>query len=226
MSGKNVIADFVEEIQVKSSGYTAEFGGATGGVINVLTKSGTNDWHGNVLFNLQSSDLSGERRQTPAPEPGQLRHRRVCVVPKDDSTRIEPGGAVGGPVVPNRLWFFGAYQPALTDNERTVDAASSGNPSATAASIKQKVQVQYVTGNVTTQLSDNLRGRVAYNNSWSRTKGLLPALNGTDVAGVNYGKTSTFPNYTVSGNLDWTALHACSSACAAATTSRTSTTPT
>src|SRR4029450_12793672 len=42
ISGKNVIADFVEEIQVKSSGYSAEFGGATGGVINVITKSGTN----------------------------------------------------------------------------------------------------------------------------------------------------------------------------------------
>ena len=35
LSGKNVIADFVEEVQVKSSGYTAEYGGATGGVINV-----------------------------------------------------------------------------------------------------------------------------------------------------------------------------------------------
>ena len=46
----------------------------------------------------------------------------------------------------------------------------------------QKQQVQYITGNVDAQLSDSLRGRVAYNNSWSRTKGLLPALNGTDPA--------------------------------------------
>src|SRR5215210_1131049 len=58
-SGKNVIADFVEEIQVKSSGYTAEFGGATGGVINVITKSGTNDFHGNVGLQYQGSRLSG-----------------------------------------------------------------------------------------------------------------------------------------------------------------------
>ena len=57
ISGKNLIADFVEEVQVKSSGYTAEFGGATGGVINVITKSGTNDWHGNALFNFQGSSL-------------------------------------------------------------------------------------------------------------------------------------------------------------------------
>src|SRR5215204_650385 len=46
VSGKNLIADFVEEVQVKSSGYTAEYGGATGGVVNAITKSGTNSFHG------------------------------------------------------------------------------------------------------------------------------------------------------------------------------------
>ena len=60
VSGKNLIADFVEEVQVKSSGYTAEFGGATGGVINVITKSGTNNWHGNVAVQLPG------RRSSPA----------------------------------------------------------------------------------------------------------------------------------------------------------------
>ena len=39
--GKTMVTDFVDEVQVKSSGYTAEYGGSTGGVINVLTKSGT-----------------------------------------------------------------------------------------------------------------------------------------------------------------------------------------
>jgi outer membrane receptor protein involved in Fe transport len=52
-SGKNVIVDFIEEVQVKSSGYTAEFGGATGGVINAVTKSGTNDFHGSALLQLR-----------------------------------------------------------------------------------------------------------------------------------------------------------------------------
>ena len=64
ISGKNVIADFVEEIQVKSSGYTAEFGGATGGVINVITKSGTNDWHGNVGLQYQGDKLQGQPTPT------------------------------------------------------------------------------------------------------------------------------------------------------------------
>ena len=57
----------------------------------------------------------------------------------------------------------------------------------------------------TTQLSDSLRARVAFNNSWSRTKGLLPSLNGTDRTDTNYDKISTFPNYSVSGNMDWVA---------------------
>ena len=205
LSGKNLIADFVDEVQVKSSGYTAEFGGAMGGVISAVTKSGSNRYSGNVLFNFEGSSLSGDSRPTLRQNLSNSDIAEYVTYPKDDSTRVEPGGSLGGPIVVNRLWFFGAYQPAFTTNQRAVDAASSGNPKATAASVEQKLQVQYATANVTTQLRDNLRGRFAYNNSWSKTAGLLPALNGTDIAGVNYGKTSTFPNTTYSGNLDWTA---------------------
>src|SRR5712692_2335813 len=46
LSGKRVIVDFIDEVQVKSSGYTAEYGGAMGGVVNMITTSGTNDFHG------------------------------------------------------------------------------------------------------------------------------------------------------------------------------------
>src|SRR5439155_16073088 len=46
--GMNLLADFVDEVQVKSSGYAAEYGGATGGVINVITRSGSNRWSGDV----------------------------------------------------------------------------------------------------------------------------------------------------------------------------------
>ena len=65
ISGKNVIADFVEEVQVKSSGYTAEFGGATGGVINVITKSGTNNLHGNVRSPTTRAAASRAARRRP-----------------------------------------------------------------------------------------------------------------------------------------------------------------
>ncbi len=216
-SGKNLIADFVEEIQVKSSGYTAEFGGATGGVINVITKSGTNNWRGSVAFNWQGDRLSGGSvpaagNATIGTGVPTLRQSltnsdvsEYVTYPKDKENRVEPGFALGGPIVTNRAWFFGAYQPAFTSTTRSVSPTTAGNPNAATTSIERKQQVQFATGNFTSQLSDGLRSRVAFNNSWARNKGLLPALSGTDPAGTNYGKTSEFPNYSVSGNMDWVA---------------------
>jgi outer membrane receptor protein involved in Fe transport len=220
LSGKNLIVDFVDEVQVKSSGYTAEFGGATGGVINVITKSGTNDWHGNALFNWEGDKLSGGT----VPAFGQavgttintgVRSLRLklsdatqaeyVTYPEDTNNRVEPGGAVGGPIFQNRAWFYGAYQPALTNITRDVTAATSQNPNANAASIEQKRRVQYITANQTAQVSDSFRTRVAFNNSWNRTTGLLPSLNGSDLTGTNYAKTSTFPNWALSANADWVA---------------------
>lgn len=204
-SGKNVIVDFIEEVQVKSSGYTAEFGGATGGVINAVTKSGTNDLHGSALYSFEGSSLEGARRPTLRTSLSNSNAAEYVDYPKDDRVRHEPGFALGGPIAKNRMWFFGAYQPALTTNDRSVTTTSAANPAAATAATTQKVQVQYITGNVTSQLSDSTRLRVAYNNSYSKTDGLLPALNGLDPSGTNYTKIQEFPNYSVSGNLDWVA---------------------
>jgi hypothetical protein len=204
-SGKNVIVDFIEEVQVKSSGYTAEFGGATGGVINAVTKSGTNDFHGSGLYFFEGSSLEGARRPTLRTSLTNSNAAEYVDYPKDGKSRHEPGFALGGPIARNRMWFFGAYQPALTTNDRSVDPSSAANPAAGTSSQEQKVTVHYMTGNITSQLTDSTRLRVAYNNSGSKTTGLLPALNGLDPAGTNYTKVSEFPNYSVSGNLDWVA---------------------
>jgi carboxypeptidase family protein/TonB-dependent receptor-like protein len=207
-SGKNVISEFVEEVQVKSSGYTAEFGGATGGVINVLTKSGTNDWHGNVLFNWESSKLAGESTPTLRSVPGStaaVTPVEYVTYPKDKSDRVEPGFSLGGPIFKNRAWFFGAYQPAYTNVERIVNPTTAHNTAANTFDVTQKNQVQYATGNVTSQLSDSLRSRLAFNNSWSKSAGQLPSLSGTDNATTDYSKGTKRPNYSVSGNVDWVA---------------------
>src|SRR6476646_6174594 len=64
LSGQNLLADFIEEVQVKSTGYPAEYGGSTGGVINVLTKSGTNNIHGSGSLFFQGSSLTAANNQT------------------------------------------------------------------------------------------------------------------------------------------------------------------
>jgi outer membrane receptor protein involved in Fe transport len=136
-SGKQLVADFIEEVQVKSSGYTAEYGGATGGVINVITKSGTNVFHGTGLVYYEGSALSkgrysfasgtsigdfgGSTGAAPSAAGGRPTLRlnpatnalEYITYPEDDNTRWEPGFAVGGPLVKDKMWFYAAYLPTL-----------------------------------------------------------------------------------------------------------------
>ncbi len=195
LSGTNLIADFVEEVQVKSSGFSAEFGGALGGVISAVTKSGTNNFSGMGLFNFQGSATEGRRRPTLRQNLSNSDIAEFITYDDDSETRLEPGFAIGGPIKRDRLWFFGAYLPAMTTTDRTVNAVT----------VPQEETVQNLTGNITTQPANSLRARVAFNSSSRELKGLLPALNGTDPVGTNYSKSSKFPNLSTSGNMDWVA---------------------
>ena len=195
LSGMNVIADFVEEVQVKSSGFSAEFGGALGGVISAVTKSGTNDFHGQALFNFQGSATEGGRRPTLRQTLTDASKAEYITYPDDEETRIEPGFSIGGPIKRDRLWFYAGYLPAMTSTDRTVNNVT----------INQEETIQNILANVSAQPANTLRARVAFNSSSRELKGLLPALNGTDPAGTNYSKSSKFPNLSLSGNMDWVA---------------------
>ena len=204
LSGQNLLADFVEEVQVKSTGYPAEYGGSTGGVINVLTKSGTNNVHGTGSLFFQGSSLTGANNQSLRSVFGDATRAEYHVYPKDDQTRYEPGASLGGPVMENRMWYFGAYQPALQDTKRHVDASSSGISTAHTSDTEQKFQAQYLTANVTNQFGNRLRTRVAFNNSWSKTTGQLAGLTGQDSPSTNYSKGTRNPNYSLAGTADYT----------------------
>jgi hypothetical protein len=217
ISGTNLIVDFVDEVQVKSSGYTAEYGGAMGGVISAVTKSGTNDFHGQGAITWQGDKTSGGQSpafSTVSTAPGtgvptlrtSLTNSDVAeyvTYPEDKFNRVEPAIALGGPIVKDRAWFFAAYQPALTSITRSVSPSTANNPDAATVSVDRKDQVQYITANQTSQFGNDFRTRFAYNSSWSKQDGILPALSGLDPAGTNYTKISEFPNWQASGNADW-----------------------
>ncbi len=150
----------------------------------MITKSGTNDLHGNALFNFQGDQLSGgavpaegftDVFGTGIPSlrinPLNSDLAEYITYPEDKVSRIEPGFALGGPIVTNRAWFFGAYQPTFTSIERTVNATTASNPAGRPNSATRKRQEQYITANLTGQMSDSLRGRVAFNNSWRQSEG-------------------------------------------------------
>jgi TonB dependent receptor/Carboxypeptidase regulatory-like domain len=204
LSGQNLLADFVEEVQVKSTGYPAEFGGSTGGVINVLTKSGTNNLHGNLLTFYQGSRLTAANNQSLRAVQGDATKAEYHVYPKDEQNRYEPGASIGGPVMQNRMWYFGAYQPVRQTTKRHVDTGTAGRTDSNTSDTQNTQEVQYLSSNVTNQFGNKLRTRVAFNNSWSKTQGSLATLTGTDALGTDYSKGTKNPNYSVSGTADYT----------------------
>ena len=111
--GQYLATDFVEEVQVKSSGYSAEYGGSTGGVLNVVTKSGSNDWRGQALLLFSGDALDAGLRPTLRLVPSDITRAEYVTYPEDDYTQVEPGFTLGGPVVRNRAWFFAGYVPSL-----------------------------------------------------------------------------------------------------------------
>lgn len=90
--------DAVQEFQVLTSGYTAEFGHAAGGIVNTITKSGTNRFHGSAFEffknrTLNSTDPYSFNSAGQPYNPPNWRH--------------QVGGSIGGPILKDRLFFFG-----------------------------------------------------------------------------------------------------------------------
>ena len=79
--------DFVDEVQIKASGYQAEFGGSLGGVINVVTRSGGNEFHGDVVGYYSGSALRGTERDTTILDPVHHRAHHARVQLRATATR-------------------------------------------------------------------------------------------------------------------------------------------
>lgn len=94
--------DFMQEVQVKTGGYEAEFGQSTGGVVNVITKSGSNNISGSAFAYTRPTGLESDWRQF------QSINGSVQTV----AANAYDAGIEGGfPIVKDRLFFFGAFDP-------------------------------------------------------------------------------------------------------------------
>ncbi|HTS66139.1 MAG TPA: TonB-dependent receptor, partial [Candidatus Acidoferrales bacterium] len=135
--GKSYQMEFIDEVQVKTSSFEAEFGGALGGVVNVVPKKGSNEWHGSLLTYYQTNALNANNvdraLQTDPDKPSLNTTTRTDAVPryymaaKDQHTIIEPGYQIGGPAWKNKLWIFSSYIPSI-DTTRRITTFTALNP--------------------------------------------------------------------------------------------------
>jgi len=112
--GSPVINDFIEEIEVITGGYNAEFGRATGGVVNVVTKSGSNEFKGSVFGYFQPGLFTFNSESTPT-------NAASIDASADVVYDADFGFELGGPIIKDKLWFYVGFAPAFakTDITRT-----------------------------------------------------------------------------------------------------------
>jgi hypothetical protein len=139
--GKNFQMDFIQEVQIKTASFEAEFGGAMGGVVNAVPKRGSNAWHGEVKTYLRLNQLNANDacstgytssgystvcglRLNPR-LPGASGSTRTDGTPeyylpnKDKRYILEPGFEVGGPLLSDKLWLYASYIPSIDNISRT-----------------------------------------------------------------------------------------------------------
>src|SRR6202040_2109030 len=97
--GGDLGVDAIQEFSVLTSNYSAEYGRTSGGVVNAITRSGTNQFHGGVYEFLRNSALDARNF-----------FEQDATQPKAGFRRNQFGGTMGGPIIKNRTFFFVDYE--------------------------------------------------------------------------------------------------------------------
>jgi Carboxypeptidase regulatory-like domain len=116
--GLGINTSYIKEVQVKTGGFEPQFGQAQGGIVNIITKSGTNEYHGSVFGYARPNAFEAARLQ-----PDDLRTNKSGKILANE--QYDVGISIGGPVAPklkDKLFFFGSFNPTI--NRNIVEAAS------------------------------------------------------------------------------------------------------
>ncbi len=181
-----VSQEAVEEYQITTNSYLPEFGRATGGIINVVTKRGTSDFHGNVFGFVRHKSIQSRNAFAPLIDntPGK----------KPPYTRAQYGFTVGGPIIKNRTFFFGSFEQRRRQESgfftgdiiggdasgRSTSSVTIGAPFLPFSNNYTGLtpgQVSYVNGLLATGVPANISTAISY--ATLASAGTQTALNGT-----------------------------------------------
>jgi Carboxypeptidase regulatory-like domain/TonB dependent receptor len=142
----------VQEMQVLANGYSAEFGRAAGGQVNVILKSGTNDYHGSALFLYRIPDWQA---------------RPSLAATNPDRTWHDEAVTLGGPIIRNKLFFFGQFEnnPYTLPTPVTItpaNAAALNLPASQTGNSPFGETYRTVVGKVNYTLSERNSGYIRY----------------------------------------------------------------
>jgi len=133
-SGANLPFEFVQEVEIKTGAYGAEYGKSTGGIFNVITKSGGNEFHGDLFgYGTTKGLVRG------------VKNFSFTGSSANGFSETDIGGDIGGPIVKDKLWFFGAFNPQRRTNFYLTQTFF--------APVQNKVSIPFYAGKVTWALN-------------------------------------------------------------------------
>jgi hypothetical protein len=187
----------IKEFQVVASGYSAEFGRSTGGIVNAVTKSGDNSWRGSAFYLLRPSKLARGNEFTQA-----LQEQRLTAAGVNATlapTQHQFGGSFGGPIVKDKFFFFGSYeQQRFRAPRQIVFGFPNGFPGSTTLTAAQQAVLDFYRGEQTGyQLTNDAKaglGRLDWNiNNNHRFNIRFSASRNNALNAVSRGETSLDP---------------------------------
>ncbi len=124
--GTGITSDFLEEIQVKTAGFEAEYGQALGGVVTGTVRSGTNELKGSVgaYYEPRSLNAQGEQVRIPGGV-GTILEGTGNIIERQT---LDIGLQLGGPLLKDRFFWFAAYNPVQTWNDAVLRSTNPENP--------------------------------------------------------------------------------------------------
>ena len=206
-SRQNTVFEYLQEVQVKTTGISAEYGGALGGVISAVTKSGGNTFRGEGHYLYEGSAISAGPIKRLVLDPVDDRTVTYQQDEKSPDHRNEIGGSLGGPIVKDKLFFFGSFSPRFVSRTNTYHYSNGTE-----------------TGDITRdQTLTQLFGKVTYSHSRftasgsalytpTTSTGTLPAFNGAGENIITSSRAANAPNIdrgfeqrqvNTSGNVDF-----------------------
>jgi len=153
-SGANLPFEFVQEVQVKTGAYGAENGRSTGGIFNVITKDGTNEFHGDAFGYFTAKSFVRKTRQFP-----------FTGYAPNGFSELDAGVDIGGPIIKNKLTFFGAFNPQQRRNYFLTQTFH--------APVNNKIKTPFYSGKLKWQVNQNNTAVFSTFGDFTKEKGFL-----------------------------------------------------
>ena len=131
--GGNLGVDAIQEFSVITSNYSAEYGKTSGGVVNAITRSGTNSFHGTAYEFLRNSALDAANF-----------FENAGGIPKSPFKRNQFGGALGGPIIKSRTFFFADFE-GIRQSKGIADKSFVPSPGARSGNLHDPATGQPIT---------------------------------------------------------------------------------